>query len=433
MSALAKYVLRTGRKVYGSDKYKSDITVELEKAGATIYYKHSRRNVKKGSLVVYCSAISDDNPELIRAKKLNLVILKRSEFLNLILCRYKNRIAVCGSHGKTTATAMISEIFALAGLDPAVFLGGESNTFSNFRYGDGNYVITEACEYKKNFLDLDVTFTVVLNVDNDHMDCYGDMNEMKKSFNRFINGRVSVINNDDKESKDLYNTCALTYAIKSRAVFTAKNLRNNGKGYSFTVYKNGKKCRRINLLAIGKHNVYNTLASFATADWFGIPYKIIKTGLENFKGVKRRNEFLGFIGKTEVYADYAHHPTEIAATLDAFNINETETAVVFQPHTYSRTKFLMQEFKKSFNGTKRLIIYKTYAARERYDASCDAFALYKELTNGDMNNCTYANTERQLKEQIINVCGVVKRLVVLGAGDIYEKVKKLIDRSAENN
>lgn len=433
MSALAKYVLRTGKKVYGSDKYKSNITVELEKAGATVYYKHSRRNVKKGSLVVYCSAISDDNPELIRAKKLNLVILKRSEFLNLILSRYKNRIAVCGSHGKTTATAMISEIFTLAGLNPAVFLGGESNAFSNFRYGDGDYVITEACEYKKNFLDLDATFTVVLNVDNDHMDCYGNMTEMKKSFNEFINDRVALINNDDKESKGLHTSCAITYAINNRAVFTAKNLRNNGKGYSFTVYKNGKKCRRINLLAIGKHNVYNALASFTTADWFGISYEIIKTGLENFKGVKRRNEFLGFIGNTEVYADYAHHPTEIDATLTAFDINRTETAVVFQPHTYSRTKILMREFKKSFNGVERLIVYKTYAARERYDASGDAFALYKELTNANMNNCTYAHTEKQLKEQIVSACGVAKRVVVLGAGDIYEKVKKFIDRPVKNN
>ncbi len=427
MSALAKFLLANGKMVSGSDSVKSDMTLELEKLGAKIFYKHSASNLKKAQIVVYSSAISKDNPELKKAIKKNLTVIKRSEFLSHVLCKYKYRIAICGSHGKTTATAMVSEVFILAGLDPTVFLGGESVRFSNFKLGKGEFVITEACEYKKNFLDLKVTDTIVLNIDNDHLDSYGDMASMKNAFNEFISNTVAVINNDDKESKVLHTSCIMTFAINSDATYTAKKLVRNKKGYSFTVYKNRKPITRINLSVIGRHNVYNALACFAICDKYRINHNIIKSALENFSGVKRRNEFLGYISGIEVFADYAHHPKEITASLSAFNINDGETLVVFQPHTYSRTQILLQDFVSVFKTVENLVIYKTYSAREKFNSSGDATVLFEELINAGVKNCTYAHTDMQLKNQILEFKGQIKRVLVLGAGDVYERVKNLID------
>ncbi len=427
MSALAKFLLANGKTVSGSDSVKSNMTFELEKLGAKIFYKHSANNLKKAQVVVYSSAIPEDNPELKKALKKHLTVIKRSEFLNLILSKYKFRIAICGSHGKTTTTAMISEVFILAGLNPTVFLGGESVRFSNLKLGTGEFVITEACEYKKNFLDLNITDAIVLNIDNDHLDSYGDMASMKNAFNEFISNTVAVINNDDSESSFLYTSCMITFAINSNATYTAKKIVKDRKGYSFTVYKNQKPIKRINLCVIGRHNVYNALACFAICDKYRINHNIIKRALENFSGVKRRNEFLGCISGIEVYADYAHHPKEITASLNAFGVNDGETLVVFQPHTYSRTQILLKDFRSAFINVENLIIYKTYSAREKFNLSGDATVLFEELINAGVKNCTYAHTDIQLKNQILAFKGQVKRVLILGAGDVYERVKNIID------
>ena len=332
-SALAKYLLKENYIVTGSDVEENEQTEKLKSLGATINIGHAAENVLGSDAVVYTSAISADNPEFLKAKSLNLPCVKRSELLGEIAKRYKNSIAVSGSHGKTTATGMISQILYTAQTNPTVFIGGEHLDFDNFKNGDGDTIVLEACEYKKNFLDITPTVSVVLNVDDDHMDCYENMSNVVEAFRKFASGSITVLNADDKNSQKIFNATTVTFGIKNKATYTADKIKYNGKGYSFTVRAYGRIMGRINLSVIGEHNIYNALSAVAVADILHIRFPFIKSGLESFKGIKRRNEFLGEKDGLNYYADYAHHPKEILATLNAFNNDGTKNVVVFQPHT----------------------------------------------------------------------------------------------------
>lgn len=424
MSGLAAYALSVGCRVTGSDKEPSELTKELEKAGAVIRYRHSARNVKKADLVVYTSAISEDNPELKKALGSGIPVIKRSGLLEMIMREYKDRIAVAGSHGKTTATAMITRVLYEGGLDPTAFIGGEDKRFSNCLKGNGEVIVTEACEYKKNFLDLSPSVSVVLNVDNDHMESYGSMTAMKQAFTEFTAGTLAVVNADDVGCEELQRPCSVSFGIKSPAVYSARKIKKGKKGYSFTVFKHEKRCVRVNLSVIGRHNIYNALAAFAVADLFKVRHCDIKRALESFDGVKRRYERLGELFGAEVYADYAHHPEEISATLKAFGYS-SDDLVVFQPHTYSRTKLLMEEFVACFKGIENLVIYKTYPAREKFDRKGDGVRLTERLISAGLNNCSYAKDRKTLLSGI-KKHGGFSRMIFLGAGDIYSIVNIII-------
>lgn len=421
MSALAKYCLFCANKVSGSDVKNSKSVKELTALGAKIFVGHSEKNVVNDQLVVYNSAIEKDNPELKKAEEMGLPLLTRSQFLGRIINGYKSSIGVSGSHGKTTSTAMIAHILVRANKAPLAFIGGEDVEFGNFLCGNGDILLTEACEFSKSFLDLDVSVAVVLNIDNDHLDCYGSIENLTLAFKQFLSDKIAVINADDSRLKRISGDCAVTFAIKNNAAYKAEKLaKNKHGGYSFTVYRYGIKLGRINLKVIGKHNVYNALAAVAVAGVFNIDFNVVKKSLENFKGVERRMENLGEIYKMQAVADYAHHPSEISSSLSAFY--KEGDIYVFQPHTYSRTRILIDDFVlalKDYQG----VIYATYPAREEFDAKGSAYRLYRKLKK-EGANCDYASSKSELFKKLKKLSKGKKRIIFLGAGDIYDIAKQ---------
>ena len=429
MSGLAKHLILNGAKVSGSDNNAADVLEQLRTVGVKVYSRHSPSNVKGADVVVYTSAVSDDNCELKFAKHKKLTIYKRSELLGKILDSFQKSIAVSGSHGKTTATAMIAHALICAGVDPTVFLGGEDKTFGNYRNGESGVVVSEACEYKKNLLDLHADISVVLNIDNDHMDCYKNDKDVEETFAKFIGGSIAVVNADDKRCANIFNATTVTFGIEKIATYSAKKVKFNGKGFSFMVYAYSMPQGVVNLSVIGRHNVYNALATIAVCDLLKIPFSKVKCALESFDGVKRRAEFIGKFGDSEIFADYAHHPKEIKAVLEAFSQADKPYSVIFQPHTFSRTKLLMDDFVSVLQTIPSLVIYSTYPARESFDAEGSALKLFENLKH--CGNCErfFASTERELLTLVRQQCAKYKKVLVLGAGNIYDLVKNIINSS----
>ncbi len=422
MSGLAKYCMTKGFSVSGSDKAASNETKKLAALGAKVFKGHKAENVKNAELVVYSSAVSDDNPELVFAKKHGLPILKRSELLGEILSLHGRTVAVSGSHGKSTTTAMIAEILIAANFDPTVFLGGERKAFGNCRVGGGDYAVAEACEYKRNFLDIRPEVAVILNIDNDHVDTYKNMDEAVNAFSLFAKNSLSVINADDKYARKVFNSSTVTFGVKNLAVYKAKYI-SESECRSFTVYAYGKRLGRISLKVAGAHNVYNALAAVACTSELKVPFQVIKSALEAFDGIRRRNEFLGEFCGAKCFADYAHHPTEIRAMLE--NARD-KVLVVFQPHTYSRTAALMSDFVAALFSAEGVIIYKTYPAREKFSAAGDGKKLFENIKERGKENVAYANSCVSLKKELKNRAAFFDRILFLGAGDIYEIAKRCL-------
>ena len=420
MSGLAKYCMTKGFSVSGSDKTVSNETKKLAALGAKIFKGHRAENVKNARLVVYSSAVSADNPELVFAKKHGLPVLKRSELLGEILSLHGRTVAVSGSHGKSTTTAMIAEILIAAKFNPTVFLGGERKTFGNCRVGGTDYAVAEACEYKRNFLDIHPDVAVILNIDNDHVDTYKNMDEAVNAFSLFAKNSLSVINADDKYARKVFNSSTVTFGVKNLAVYKAKYI-SKSECRSFTVYAYGKRLGRINLKVAGVHNVYNALAAVACASELKIPFSVIKSALDAFDGIKRRNEYLGEFFGAKCFADYAHHPTEIRAALES---TKDKVLVVFQPHTYSRTAALMSDFVAALSKADGVIIYKTYPAREKFSAVGDGKRLFEILQKSGKSNVAYAGSYVSLKKELKKRAAEFDRILFLGAGDIYEIAKR---------
>ena len=446
MSALAIYCIEKGVKVSGSDRVNNLQTKKLKKLGAKIFIGHKESNIFENccewedwqcvnlkdapDLVAYSCAIDKNNVELKFAKNLGIKIMKRSEFMSLILNNHTHKIAVSGSHGKTTSTSLIASVFINAKINPTVFVGGETLDFGNVKIGDDNFAIFEACEYNKNFLDFPVTTSVVLNIDNDHLDCYKNIQNEVEAFKEFVNkSNVSIICADDINAKKCINKNSITYGINSNANYTAKNLIKKEKGYSFSVFREKSKLGRINLSIEGKFNVYNALVAVVVSDLYKIPFKHVKSGIESFRGVERRNQFIGKFNETPVFCDYAHHPTEINAIINEYDKKGGKTAYVFQPHTYSRTKELKADFVKCFSSLQNLVIYKTYSAREKYNKQGSAKTLYNDLLEVNKlfdKNIYYVQNKNQIISTFNLLEKKVDRFLILGAGDLYDVIKKII-------
>lgn len=414
MSALAKYCKNAKMSVSGSDMIKNAVTDDLQNYGINIFIGHDRKNAKGADVIVYNSAINANNPEYQFAKDNNKLLVKRSELLAAIEKAHNYSIAVSGCHGKTTVTAMLAHIFIKANKHPTCFIGGEDKTYGNFVVGSDTF-ITEACEYKKNFLELSPDIAVVLNIDNDHLDCYGNIERIKNAYKKFITGKKSVINADDENTVSISDTSSITYGINQPAVYVAKNIRETD-GIKFSLYVNGSYRTTVKLSVGGRHNVYNALAAITCAMESGISLGVIKTALADFEGVYRRQEILGVKNGTIIEADYAHHPNEILSVVKSGDF------IVFQPHTYSRTKLLLNEFA---NVLKKydIAVMPVYAARESYDVDGSGYALYERIKN-EGGNCAYVDTQEKLFDLLDKKIGTYKRIMFLGAGDIYEYAKK---------
>lgn len=421
MSAIANYLLKENYNVFGTDISKNESVLNLIKNGVNFLDKFDINLIKTIDAIVFSSAIKESDLWIRCAIEKNIPIFKRSEVIGSIVKKYNNSIGVSGSHGKTTATSMISEIFIKAKKEPTVFLGGENVNFGNFLYGKDDFIIYEACEFKKNFLDMKPKCAVVLNIDNDHVDSYNNIQEQVETFSKFIDNNISFVNVDDKYSSAVNNISSITYGINNKAVYNAKNIVSYSNNINFDIYKYGKKISKIILNIGGVHNVYNALVSYAVADYYKIDNKTIVDGLNDFVSVKRRNEFLGFYNNTKIYADYAHHPTELHAIFKQYKNLIDNSLFVFQPHTFSRTKALLYEFIDVLSKFNNLIIYKTYSAREDYDYFGSAEYLAKKINEKNQNVIYFSNFEN-----LYNEINKYDNVMFLGAGDIYDCAKKIV-------
>lgn len=377
MSAIAETLKNWNYTVTGSDLNQSLITDNLNLHGIPTVIGHDTENAKKADLIIYSAAISEQDPEMVIAKQNNVPIIGRGEFVGYLTKLYKESICISGTHGKTTTTSMISICFVNAKKDPSIEVGALLKEIGgNYRVGNSEYFILESCEYKANFLKFFPNTEIILNIDNDHLDFYKTFDNVVKAFKDFAlildeNGLL-IVNADDKncfELKNITKSKFISYGIENeKANFLAKNITFDKNGFaSFDVYKNGELYSNISLSVAGKHNILNALACISTCDYYGINKDIIVSSLKAFTGAERRLEYKGTLDKNVlIFDDYAHHPTEIKATANAVKNKEyNESWVVFQPHTYSRTKFLLNDFAEAVSNFDNIIILDIYAAREQ--------------------------------------------------------------------
>ena len=424
MSALAKLLSTRGAQVSGSDAVKNEQTDSLAFYGVKTYVgeEENRRGLLEASTIVYTDAISQGNKELQRAKQLGKNLLSRAELLQLISGYFSNVIAVAGSHGKTTCSSMCAHILRSCNVPFTAHIGGEDAQLGNFYTSGYEYLLTEACEYKKNLSKIHADVAVLLNIDKDHMECYDGEEDLESHFYNFCHSaKAAFVCADDKKCVKFHEFA--TFGIENAlADYRATHIRKSGERYSFNVEEYGKILCRVQLRAIGYCNVYNALAAFAAMRALGFHEKEIVNGLENFTAVKRRFERIGSYRGASFICDYAHHPKEIAATLrTARGVCKGQTYVVFQPHTYSRTKSLFKEFVETLRGIKNLTIYKTYPARELYDEMGSAATLANAV-----GGCLYADNVYVLKTWLKKTLKEGDLVLFLGAGDIYYVAQYLL-------
>lgn len=426
MSALALFCERFGAVVCGSDIVESEEIKKLRCHGIEIYIGHKSDHITRSiDFVVYSGAISDDNPELQQTKKYNIPIYERSEFLGELMKNYNNTIVVAGTHGKTTTTAMIGEVFLKNQLFPSIHLGGESVAFGNYVIGNHDYFITEGCEYRNSIRYLLPTTTIITAIELDHTDCYSCYDEIEESFMHLANNtseNVIVFENINFANKISSKVRVINVGFGEQYEISGRNLKLLPNGcYSFDVYYNGY-IGKFQSNAVGLHNAKNTICALAVSLIYEMDLGIIYSTLKNFNGVKRRFERVGDIGDCPVICDYAHHPTEIINSIRTAHQIYGDVKVVFQPHTFSRTIGLKEEFKGAFLEAKDLAIFKTYPAREKYIPGGSARELYNVVKN---KNKHYLDNRKALKNYLLTSrkCGCV---LVLGAGDIYQHTLQIL-------
>ena len=401
MSGLAEILLEEGFTVSGSDNKESALTDHLSQNGATVFYGQKASNIIDGiDLVVYTAAIHEDNEEFAEAKRQNLPMLSRAELLGQLMTNYKTPVAISGTHGKTTTTSMLSHIALAADLDPTISVGGILKAIEgNIRVGGPDLFITEACEYTNSFLHFFPKIGIILNVDADLV----------------INGDIDKI---EEITSDL--SCrVITFGKEASLDYSAANITYNEQGNaSFDVVKDGQNVAHLALAVGGEHNVYNALAAIAVADILGVPAETIQTGLASFHGTDRRFEYKGEVGGVTIIDDYAHHPTEIAATLkSAAHYPHKKLWCIFQPHTYTRTKALFSEFAEALAHADHVILADIYAARET-DTLGISSAQLADAVKEHGCDATYLPSFAAIEEFVTTHCQPGDLLITMGAGDV---------------
>ena len=410
MSGIASLLLHNGYTVTGSDREESKETRLLESLGATVYIGQRRINLSNPDLVIYTDAIADDNEELIAARELNIPVVSRGVFLGALMRNYLHSIAISGSHGKSTTTSMIAKILIHTKVNPSILLGGNLDEINgNVHMGSRQYLVTEACEFKGNILNYYPSTAIVLNIDADHLDYYRDIDHIIDTFIEYMKhlkkDSVSILNLDDENTKRLIphiqgRMVGISLSDPS-AKYLAKDVHFDSLGHPrFTLYVEGKKTLSFELSIIGKYNMYNALAAIAATAETGIPLEVIRTHLNAYTGLHRRLETVGKYQDIPVITDYGHHPTEIRYTLEALKPHVPQKLIcVFQPHTYSRTKRLMNEFTTCFDSADEVIVTEIYAAREKFDPTVKAEDLVERLQNKGAN-AKYIQTFEEAKDYL---------------------------------
>lgn len=424
LSALAKLMLLWGKSVSGSDITFSDMIIELMEKGADIWIGNEASLVGRPDLTVYTSAVSKYDKELCYCEQNNILTMERHEFLGMVAKEFESTVAIGGTHGKTTACGMLCTILKEANKPFCGHIGGEvKNNISNLYFSGKDFFITEACEYKKSLLSLPANIALILNAEIDHPDTYKSLAELYDTFDIFLFSKkncLPLVCSDCRYYIDHIKNGSfhpMTFGVDSFADFWISDLSEYINGYyAFTLSYLQKKIADIKMNIAGIHNIYNAAAAMAISYLLKVPAEDIKSGIENFKGVKRRFERKGMIKGTEVYHDYAHHPSEIRAVLEsARKIAKGKLITVFQPHTFSRTSLLIDEFSKAFLLSDEVYIVKEYSARENQSQGLSAYDLFKKIENSTL---FYYDEILSLAKTLIKKAQPFDMILVLGAGDI---------------
>lgn len=434
MSGIAIILKDLGANVTGSDSTQSIITDMLVEKGIPVTIGSDKNNILNTEIVIYTSSIKDSDIELSFAKELNKEIFERAVILGRLSKEYTNRICITGTHGKSTTTGLVSNIFLEASLNPTISIGATLPAIkSNIHIGTKENIILETCEYTDSFLNFYPTSAIITNIDNDHLDYFKDLNHIKNSFKKFTNlipdyGYL-IVNNDDENSLDLQidiNCNMITYGINNESNFTAKNININENGFScYDLYiNNSYKCNII-LNIRGQHNIYNSLAAIALSSNYVTDFNSIKKGIEKYTGVGRRFEYIGKYNEALIYDDYAHHPTEIKTTLEsARNFGNKNTYAIFQGHTYSRTKEHINEFTEILSKFDNIIIAPIYAARENNIYNIKEEDLVT-LIKKENNNVLYIDSFDKIIKHLKETVKENDLVITIGAGPINEVANNL--------
>ena len=428
MSGLAEILLKEHFTISGSDSKASALTEHLTNLGATIFYPQKAENIISGiDVVVYTAAIHEDNPELMEVRRRGLPTLTRAELLGQLMKNYKTPIAVSGTHGKTTTTSLLSHILLAADMDPTISVGGILKAIGgNIRVGSSDVFVTEACEYTNSFLDFFPKIGIILNVEEDHMDFFKDIDDIRLSFHRFATllpkDGVLIINRNIEKLEAITEglSCkVITYSETQAADYSAANIVFDELGNaSFDLIKHGAYAGRIQLAVAGNHNVSNALSTIAAADELGISLEQIRKGILSFTGTDRRFQYKGERNGFTIIDDYAHHPTEIRATLtSARNYPHREIWCIFQPHTYTRTKAFFHEFAEALSLADHVILADIYAARETDTLGVSSEALAEEIRKLGTDSY-YLSSFEAIENFVLGKCIHNDVLITMGAGDV---------------
>ncbi len=436
MSGLAEILLKEGFTISGSDARESALTIHLEKAGAKVFYGQTADHITEDiDVVVYTAAIHDDNPEFAAAKAANLPMLARAELLGQIMRNYPTAIAVAGTHGKTTTTSMLSTILLKAKKDPTITVGGILPQIGgNIRVGHSDTFLTEACEYTNSFLSFYPTVGIILNIEADHMDFFKNLQEIRTSFHRFAallpeDGLLvldSAIEHPEEITKDI-RARVITCGLTGNEDYTAKDITYNEKGCaSFTLCHKGNALGIVSLLVPGIHNVSNALSALSASLELGIDFEKAVLGLLDFQGTERRFQYKGMVNGITIIDDYAHHPTEITATLKAaLHYPHRDIWCVFQPHTYTRTQAFLTDFAKALSLADHVVLTDIYAAREINTIGITSLALKEELEKLG-KQCDYFSSFDEIEKFLLKKCMHGDLLITMGAGDVLNIGENLL-------
>ncbi len=436
MSGIAEVLLNSGYGVSGSDLQASEATRRLSSLGAQIFVGHQEENIAANpSVVVISTAVKYSNPEVLEARRRHIPVIPRAEMLAELM-RMKFGVAVAGSHGKTTTTSLVSAVLSAAGLDPTIVIGGRLHMLgSNAKLGQGDIMVAEADESDGSFLFLAPTIAVVTNIDKEHMDFHGTMERLTENFLTFINKvpfyGVAVLCVDDANVRGLLPKVRkrfTTYGLSPEAEFSAKDLKMSPAGVEFTALRAGKALGKLHLRSPGKHSATNSLAAIAVAHELEVPFEHVAQALEAFSGIHRRFEIKGEPKGVMVIDDYGHHPAEIRATIGAIRDSwKRPLTVIFQPHRYTRTRDLFEEFLTAFEGADRLVLTEIYPAGEDPIAGATGEALYQALKRQGHLDVEYIADKNLIVGQLAHRLQAGDVALTLGAGDIYRVGEALVE------
>ncbi len=436
MSGIAEILLDQGFEVTGSDRSLSEITDRLEKLGATIFKGHAAKNLDEADVVVYSSAVHKDNPELVAAAEKKIPVIRRAEMLAELM-RMKYGIAIAGTHGKTTTTSMTSLVLMEGSLDPTVIVGGKLSSFggTNARLGHGDYIVVEADEFDRSFLQLTPVIGAITTLEREHLDIYTDLEDIKRAFVEFANkvpfyGFVILCLDEPsiQEILPLIRKKVVTYGLNAQSDLRAVNISFHENSSKFNLLRHGRDLGEVTLKVPGMHNIKNSMAAIGIGLELGIGFEEIKKAVESFTGVYRRLEMKADVEGVMVVDDYAHHPTEVQATLSALKSGwpEKRVVAVFQPHLYSRTRDFHDEFGRSFLNADVLVVTEIYPAREEPIQGITGELIVNDARAFGHKEAHYIPDKKQLPEFL---SGIVKHgdiVVTLGAGDISKYGEEFI-------